>query len=236
LSGYPQLSTNSFENRASVSLFTVRHELEVMDVKATLHGALAGNEKFSIREFTTWPLLNQFETTLDGYGAPVSLKPDGYIRIHEREDNTGGFIHDCFLEVDRSEESQGRLLGKAIGYLNYYASGGFAVRNGGIVEDKKAFPFRVLMVFKTSERRNNTAEQLLKNNPPILALTWLSTLAEVKADPLGAIWIQPKAYRDITSGTAFDIDRKQPAPFYRRQSERENFIESKIAKRRLLDG
>lgn len=236
LSGYPQLSTNSFENRANVSPFTVRHELEVMDVKAALHGGLAGNEKFSIREFTTWPLLNQFETTLDGYGAPVALKPDGYLRIHEREDNSSGFIHDCFLEIDRSEESQGRLLSKAISYLNYYASGGFAVRNGGTVDDKKSFPFRVLMVFKTSERRNNTAEHLVRNNPPILTLTWLTTLAEAKANPLGAIWIQPKGYRDITSGTTFDVDRRQPTPFYRRQSEREIFVESKIVKRRLLDG
>jgi len=235
LSGFPQLSGNSFEARANVSELTIRHELEVMDVKAAFHASLVGNEKFSIQEFTTWPLLNQFETNLNGFGASASLKPDGYIRIHEREANMKGFSHDCFLEVDRSKESQNVLVAKAAGYLNYYASGGFAVRNGGTVADKKSFPFRVLIVLKTAERRNNTAEQLLKNTPPILTLTWLTTLAEIMTDPLGPIWIQPKAYRDVTNGSPFDTERKLPSAFYRRQSEREEFVESKIEKRRLLE-
>lgn len=106
LSGFPQLSANSFEARANVSDLTIRHELEVMDVKAAFHAALAGNDKFSIREFTTWPLLNQFETSHNGSGVSAPLKPDGYIRIHERETKTEGFMHDLFLEVDRSKEVQ----------------------------------------------------------------------------------------------------------------------------------
>lgn len=40
---------------------------------------------------------------------------------------------------------------------------------------------------------------------------------EVTRDPLGAIWIQPKAYRDVTAGTLFDTERKLPTGVYRRQ-------------------
>jgi hypothetical protein len=235
LSGFPQLSATSFENRANVREITIRHELEVMDVKAAFHAALLGSEKFLIQEFTTWPLLNQFETTRNDYGTGGLLKPDGFIRIHERDTGKTGFVHDCFLEVDRSSEVQGALVGKATDYLNYYGSGGFAVRNGGTIVDKKSFPFRVLIVLKTAERRNNTAERLLRITPPILTLTWLTTLAEVTTDPLGPIWIQPKSYRDVTADTPFDTERKLPTGFYRRQSERETFVEGRIVKRRLLE-
>lgn len=236
LSGFPQLGSTSFESRANVSTLTLRHELEIMDVKAAFHAALAGNPKYTIREFCTWPLLNQFELSHVGFGSSILVKPDGFLRIHETETNTNGFVHDCFLEVDRSSETQDVLVAKASSYLEHYASGGFAVRNGATVADKKSFPFRVLIVMKSAERRNNTAERLAQNNPPILTLAWLTTLDEVTHDPLGAIWIQPKAYRDVTAGTPFDIERKQPTGVYRRQTEREAFVESKIEKRRLLEG
>ena len=101
-----------------------------MDVKAAFHAALAPSQKFSILEFSTWPLLNQFETSRDGYGSNVLVKPDGFIRIHEQEAGTKGFAHDCFLEVDRSSEVQDALIAKTNSYRDYYQSGGFAVRNG----------------------------------------------------------------------------------------------------------
>lgn len=235
LSGFPPLAANSFEARANVSELTLRHELEIMDVKAAFHAALASSKQFSIREFSTWPLLYQFEITRNGYKPDAPVKPDGYIRFHEREAGSKGFLHDCFLEVDRSKEIQDVLAGKASSYLEFYTSGGFAVRNGKTVADKKDFPFRVLIVLKTAERRNNTAARLVQNNPPILTLTWLTTQAEVTADPLGAIWIQPKDYRDVTAGTQFDAERQLSRGVYRRQPERETFIEAKIKKLRLLE-
>lgn len=67
-------------------------------------------------------------------------------------------------------------------------------------------------------------------------MPWLTTLAEATIDLLGAIWIQPKTYRDVTTGTPFDTERKLPSGAYRRQPEREAFIESNIQKRRLLEG
>ena len=91
------------------------------------------------------------------------------------------------------------------------------------------------MVLKSAERRNNTAERLAQNNPPILTLVWLTTYAEATADPHGAIWIQPKSYREITNGTPFDTERNTSAFGYRSQPEREVFVERTIKKSRLLD-
>ena len=168
LSEYPSLGKNSFEARANVSALTLRHELEIMDVRAAFHAALAKSEKFSILEFSTWPLLHQFETSHPGHGADVLVKPDGFIRIHEKEESGKGFAFDCFLEVDRSSEKQDALVAKAACYLEFYKSGDFAVRNGSTRDKFKDFPFRVLIVLKSAERRNNTAERLVQNNPPIL--------------------------------------------------------------------
>jgi hypothetical protein len=235
LSGFPKLSVTAFENRANVRELTIRHELEVMDVKAAFHRALVGNEKFKIREFSTWPLLNQFETIQNNYTTGGLLKPDGFIRIHEPETNDAGY-YDCFLEVDRSSEVQDILVGKAADYRSYYSSGGFAMRNGVSVEKRDSFPFRVLIVLKTVERRNNTAERLLQMTPPILTMTWLTTFVEVTTNPLGPIWIQPKSYREVTADTPFDAQRKMPSGIYRRQAERDAFVEAKIAKHHFFQG
>lgn len=58
------------------------------------------------------------------------VKPDGFIRIHEKEKGDGLFEHSFFLEVDRSSETQDTLVARAGCYWDYYKSGGFAMRNG----------------------------------------------------------------------------------------------------------
>src|ERR1022692_269569 len=47
LSVFPKLSGAAFEKRANVSELTLRHELEIMDVKAAFHSALTESETFS---------------------------------------------------------------------------------------------------------------------------------------------------------------------------------------------
>jgi hypothetical protein len=231
LSVYPKLSASVFEKRASVSDLTLRHELEIMDVKAAFHSALKKSDTFSIVEFSTWPRLNEFKAQRSGYdGAEVLVKPDGFIRIREKEKDSGVSEHTFFLEVDRSTETQDTLVNRASCYLDYYKSGGFAVRNSAPRSAYKEFPFRVLVVLKNAERRNNTAERLLQSNPPILTLVQLSTYADVIANPLGKIWIRPADYRAVTNKTAFE----SRAGTYRRQSEREYFIEGAIKKLALL--
>jgi hypothetical protein len=200
LSGFPKLSRNALLKRAQVSDMTLQHELQVMSVKAALVSAIGKTERFRVAEFSTWPLLHQFtvrRSEIDpAKTGEIVVKPDSFIRIHEDEPDGGLAEHVLFLEVDRSNESQEKLAEKAASYLAYYRSGGLAERLGGNRSQYQEFPFRVLFVVPSIERRNNTAARLLLNRPPTLTQVLLSTMPEAAADPLGPIWIRPKDYRD----------------------------------------
>jgi len=235
LNDYPSFDLSALERRASVSDLTIRHELEVMDVKKAFHTAIKTTPSFTVEEFTTWPLLNEFKAYRHDNGASVLVKPDGFIQIHETEPGGSKFKWTFFIELDRSTEKQEILIARAGCYFDYYKSGGFAVRIGAARSDYKQFPFRVLMVFKTAERRNNTAERLLQNNLPVSKQVCLSTLEEVIHDPLGAIWTNPVDYREATKGTPFDPERRSSTRKYRHQPEREALVESKVKKFRLLE-
>lgn len=235
LKEYPAFDLPVLDRRARVSNLTIRHELEVMDVKAAFHSAVKTAPICTVTQFVTWPLLYEFKAYSPGQnGIEVLVKPDGFILIHETDADGGKFEQTFFLEVDRSTEAQEVLVDRAGCYADYYKSGGFAVRNGGTPADYKQFPFRVLMVFKTAERRNNTAERLLQAGSTILGLFQLTTFAEATNDPFGAIWIRPSEYRDATKGTPFEVGRQINSFGYRRNAEREAFVESKIKKLQLL--
>lgn len=91
------------------------------------------------------------------------------------------------------------------------------------------------MIFKSSERRNNTAERLLQHNPPIFTQTYLSTFEEVISNPFGAIWIRPIDYREVTKGTPFDAAEGRRQEWgYKRNTAREEFIEQQAKKLRIL--
>jgi len=124
LASYPHLGPSSIERRAQVSPITLAHELEVMDVKSAFHSALAQSKQFTVSEFTTWPLLNQFEAERST-GEPVTVKPDGFIRIHEHEPSGGILEQTFFLEVDRSSESLDTLVFRACSYPPILQNGRF---------------------------------------------------------------------------------------------------------------
>lgn len=235
LADYPQLSPFSHEKRAQVSKLTLQHELEIMDVKTAFHAAISKISAFTIPEFSTWPLLYQFQAFRPGRGGTeVVVKPDGFIRIHENESDGGLSEYTFFLEVDRSSETLDTLIARAGCYHDYCKSGGFAVWNGAPRSAYKDYPFRVLMVFKNAERRNNIAECLLQSTPPILTQACLTTIDEVKANPLGAIWISPADYRDATRDTAFDTTQRRGMHGYKRQPAREELVERTIRKTKIL--
>jgi hypothetical protein len=232
---FPSLPQETLLRRTVVSPITLAHELEVMDLKAAFHSAIRGTKTFSVVEFTTWPLLNQFTARRPGReGEEVLVKPDGFVRIHETEADDGLSEHTFFFELDRSTETLDTLVSRALCYLDYYKSGNFAVKNGGEPTAFREYPFRVLMVFKTAERRNNIAEQLVRNNPPVLTRAWLSTQDEATKNPLGAIWVTPADYRTTVKGTAFDSEARAPQSGYQRQTARDVWIEKKVPKRSLL--
>jgi hypothetical protein len=209
LAQYPAFDLPALDRRSRVSDLTIRHELAVIDVKVAFHRACKAMPPFSIAEFSTWPLLNEFKLRRPGTGGvETTVKPDGFMRIHEKALEGNLFERAFFLEVDRSTETQETLAAKAACYLNYYRSGGFAARHGASREDFKRFPFRVLMVFKTTERRNNTAVRLLQGNPPILRMAYLTTLEDAKNDPFGLVWMRPLDYQSATAGTPFATERQ----------------------------
>jgi len=235
LENYPSFDLPTLDRRARVSDLTIRHELEVMDVKTAFHLAVKATPVRSIAEFSTWPLLNEFKAFRPGRkSTEVVVKPDGFIRIHETEADGSKFERTFFLEVDRSTESQDVLVDRAGCYFDYYRSGGFAMRNGATRENYKQFPFRVLMVFKSAERRNNTAARLLQSEQPILKQVCLATLVDATRDPLGLVWIRPFDYREAARGTQFDADLPRETWQYKRQAEREAFIEKHIQKHSIL--
>ncbi len=220
---YPPFGS-TLARRADVSARTLAHELEVMEVKAAFVRAarIAG---VHIPEFTTWPLLHQFQSP-DGQ----FVKPDGFVRLAADKAQEQSF----FVELDRSTETQGLLVDRARRYLAFHRSGGFALRNGAGRDEFQSHPFRVLYILQTPERRNNTIERLLQQTSPILGLVWLTTFAEVMTDPLGPIWITPADYRDSLARSGVSISRQSPQWGYRRNTRRDRIVEASVPKRRLL--
>jgi hypothetical protein len=227
----PHINWPSLEKRVRVSALTLAHELGVQDVRAAFSIAAANSEHVTIAEFRTWPLIYQFKA-FNGNGEAVAVKPDGFIRLHEKNASGETFEHLFFLEVDRSTEPQATLANRAAGYRDYYRRGGLAVRHGRPAADFEQFPFRVLIILKNAERRNNTAENLLLVRPPILTQATLTTFAEVTSNPLGPIWVRPIDYRAAITGSAFECQPNQGA--YRRQTLREDWVDMKITKHPLI--
>jgi hypothetical protein len=237
---YPDLAWHQLEDRAKVKELTLKHELAVLDVKTALSCAVRSIPRYELVEFSTWPLLYQFQAAqppLPGtyHPARVLIKPDGFVRLHEHATDGDRFEHFFFLEVDRSTEPRETLARRVYGYQDFYRHGGLALRHGFTREAYKEFPFRVLMVLPNQERRNNMAERLLQNDPPALTMVWLTTFPEVTADPLGAIWMRPLEYRDITKGTQYDPSRPRTGA-YRRDPAREAMVTAELRKQRLFDG
>ena len=197
LSQYPQRSWKALEKRVQVSELTLRHELEIQDVKTALSVALGQTDGFSIAQFSTWPILYQFRVSLPANGTTfaqpeILLKPDGFIQIMEQDSSGQMYRRLFFLELDRSTETLTTLVTKALAYREYYRTGGLSVRFGASKADFKDYPFRVLIVLKSEARRDNFAESLLQLKPPILRQCWLTTFEEVTKAPLGEIWKKPE--------------------------------------------
>lgn len=176
----------------------LRHELAVMDAKVAFVTAFQRRPDLALIEMSVAPDRHAFrvvEAVPDSKGMirfkSVIAKPDGFLHVREREGKRPGADHFFFLELDRGTESLSRLLQKARHYSQYYRKGGFAARLGHKREAFKAYPFRVLMVFKTAARRDNVGGKLLTASAPIKGQAWLTTMDELRASPIGPIWFRP---------------------------------------------
>jgi integrase len=164
LAAFPAVSLTSWEKRAQVSDLTLRHELEVMDVKAALVSAIANTRQLRVAEFSTWPTLSQFHACRPDNHVEVVVNPDGFMRVHE-EGADGQFEHAFFLEVDRSTESQEVLAIKAACYGDYYRRGGFALRQGGERANYADYPFRVPAALDTVDALRRGREGARETEP-----------------------------------------------------------------------
>lgn len=188
----------SFLKRSQISELTLKHELETLDVKVAFHEAVKKHSHLDLNEFSTWPRLYEFSVgDPQAYQTGVkTIKPDGFIKMHQIDAQGDPWEHLFFLELDRSTEKLDTLAEKAHYYRLFYRSGGMALRVGKQTVDFKDVPFQVLFVCKSEERRDNIAKKLLEMRPPVLTHAMLSTFAEVCADPLGQIWRQPADYQN----------------------------------------
>lgn len=187
LSNYPSIA---HFRRSNVSERTLRHEMDVMDVKAALHVALREDPLISIAKFSTWPLLHQFDVHHPEKGK-LTLKPDGFLVLRETKPSGVSRNHFFFLEVDRSTEPLSTISSKATCYLSHYRTGKFAQSLGMPQEEFRKYPFRVLFVCKSKERRDSIAKHLIQGTNPIRSMVMLTTHEEVCHDLLGKIWITP---------------------------------------------
>jgi protein involved in plasmid replication-relaxation len=210
---YPAIGWQTMQKRTNVSPLTLQHELDVMTAKSAFTTAIAATDTFRIAEFSTWPRLFAFPSkTLSphGYGKHVWIKPDAFIRVREIDpDGFDATEHFFYLELDRSTEPLSRLQAKAGAYAEQYRSGGLAKRFGAPPEVYEQFPFRVLIVCKSEERRNNIAVAMLARRPPILTLVWLTTFDELCPNALDAIWLRPIDFRESTGAALFDAVANQ---------------------------
>jgi hypothetical protein len=236
LARYPSVSWQRTAGRLRVSPLTIRHEVDVMDFRAAIVADVAKDARLAISGMSTWPQMIGFLAS-NSDGHPSAVRPDGFLCVRASEMN--GHKSECyfFLEIDRSTESQSKLIERMYCYKDFYRRGGLAARFGRAVEEFKSFPFRVLVTCRTAERRNNLAERLLASSVKVGAQVWITTKAEAITNPLGPIWITPGDYRKAIAGTHFELAPHVAASVsstYRRDGSRENWIDEKLAKRRLL--
>ncbi|HMP08280.1 MAG TPA: replication-relaxation family protein [Lacipirellulaceae bacterium] len=168
-------SPKSFARRMRVSPLTLAHELAVAHVRTAFTLALRGHERYSLERFDVVP--RRFEFTV----------------LHDGDDV---FAHDFFLEVDRGTETLARVVGKCVHYREYYRSGGYAKHCGGNENEAKAYPFRVLVVCGSSQRRDNLLVSLRAVNPPIVSMVLIATREIGAGDLLFGSWINGSGAQD----------------------------------------
>jgi hypothetical protein len=157
----------------------LQHHLEIQSIKAALFAACRATEGVSLSHFQA-----PGHELLSKQHLCAALRPDASLRLDLQDGSSNNHPLFYFLEIDRSTETQGILMQKAARYLEYSRR-------------REGFPthrFRVLFVFTTKARRDNTAVRLLTAEPRMHSLIWLTTEEEFVTNPLGLIWVSPKDY------------------------------------------
>ncbi|MEM9753491.1 MAG: replication-relaxation family protein [Planctomycetota bacterium] len=193
----PAVGWKVLEKRADISPVTLRHELDVVSVRAAFENSARSSESptLEVVRFTTWPRLVKFRSRRlrpkAGESPLLTLHPDGYAEVATASTIEPHRRWYFFLEVDRSTESLDRLVEKMHAYRDFYTRGGFARRQGMDPDDFKRYPYRVLFTFRTEARRKNAAAAFAEARPKLGGMPWLTKFDQTITDPLGSIWQTP---------------------------------------------
>jgi DNA-binding PadR family transcriptional regulator len=182
---------SKWRKRFKVESSTIEHELGVMDIKAALLPAIDAAPGRRVVEFLTWPEKIKFTAKRDGRS--VTVKPDGYFCIHNEPEASHKQYDHLYLEFDRGKENQATLWEKYSDYRTHYRSGGFVEWLGYSKKEGADYGLRVLFVMLSSQRLQNFLdkhEQGIRESTQL----WLTTLEQIRQDPLGEIWTIPSAY------------------------------------------
>lgn len=186
-----------YRKRCTDKVRRLGHELRILDVKAALQPAIQAHpeQHLKILDFGTWPERYTFEK-----GPDKNQEPDGFLHVAEfRPNSEEADNHFFYIELDHnSNEDSARIMVKVDAYLYHWQKGGF-LRFLGAGEGAKVkdHPFRVLFIIATpdaTKRRNNIAQKMADGG--IGTFIALATLDQLKQDPLGSIFITPKAYKE----------------------------------------
>jgi len=211
------------------------HELSVMDAKIALTRATAAAGRQSW--CTTWPRLHRF-TVAGSDGRKHAMRPDAFLRVTWQEDDSV-LARDFFIEIDRSHEVLPKLIEKAWRYRNYLNSGGyqreFCHTGRDAPVNVQEYHFTVLVVVPSAARRNNIAMRLLAMHPPVRQLVWLTTIDELLADPLAAIWLRPTDVLAAVRGTSYDPDQREPGTTGLSDAACDAMIDQRARRWSLLD-
>lgn len=216
---YRPENRRTLSKRMEISDRTIRHELAVADVKVALLSSRVS--PLEIPLFITWPWLIEFTAHHPQTRQPAVLKPDGFFVLRDAQ----GKDHFFYVEVDMSTERHEVILNKAALYRAHAQSGEFARMGSSLGTGN--YHFRVLLVTKTKQRRNELAMSLL--SVPILMQVWLTTKDELETEPWGAIWMRPADVRKVLDDSPFWAVRSEILKY-----KRDNFINDSVQLHRLL--
>lgn len=195
----------SAKDSAPLAENTLRHELAITDFYSSLAFSPEPETRLALwlRTSPRHPGISRevrFTQTDKKSGKKherrLPLNPDGF---HLTETSGKGFAF-FFLEMDMSTEAPEKLTNKFLAYVAYHQqrrfgpdiAAPFAKRYGLPIQNADAAPFRVLFVTPTEKRRNDL---LLKSRVlPMANLFQFATLADVKQNPHGAIWLSKESF------------------------------------------
>lgn len=187
----------SLDRIPRTSASTIQRDLELLDIRISLVTAVRTQPTLPLSRFVTSHSVPPVKSPSLRSGGVTQVRPDAFIEIDERRPGGHTTRSRLFLQLDRRAESLEVLVSRADAYRTHFQSGDFARFLGEPPQRYRDFPFRVLYVFKSGERRDAFARLLLAQSPPILTQAWLTTFPELVSDPLGPIWLCPIDFRSL---------------------------------------